>query len=106
MTRTNASYVTRLECSATGERLPARTLHNLSAAGKPLLVRYDLERVRKEFARSALKDRPHDLWRYRELLPYESTTNVVSLGEAMTPLIALDKLARRWDLGALPVKDQ
>jgi len=106
MARTNASYVTHLECSATGARVPARALHNLSAAGKPLLVRYDLERVRREFPRDALSDRAPDLWRYRELLPYESPASVISLGEAMTPLIALDKLARRSDLGALWVKDE
>src|SRR5215467_6174381 len=106
MTRTNASYVTHLECSATGERLPARKLHNLSAAGKPLLVRYDLDRIRKDVPRSALSDRARDLWRYRELLPYESAASVVSLGEAMTPLIPLTKFARRWDLDALWVKDE
>jgi threonine synthase len=101
-----ASYVTHLECSATGERVSARQLHNLSAAGKPLLVRYDLARLRAEFPRAALADRPHDLWRYRELLPYEKPSSVVSLGEAITPLIELEKLARRWDLGALLVKDE
>ena len=36
-------YVTHLECSATGEQHPADRPHNLSRAGKPLLVRYDLE---------------------------------------------------------------
>jgi threonine synthase len=106
MARTDASYVTHLECSATGARLPARTLHNLSPAGKPLLVRYDLDRLRTELPRSALKDRAPDLWRYRELLPYERTTSVISLGESMTPLLSLDKLAARWDLGALWVKDE
>ena len=34
-------YVTHLECSLTGDRYPAGEPHNLSAAGKPLLVRYD-----------------------------------------------------------------
>ena len=31
------SFVTHLECSATGERYPADEVHNLSRAGKPLL---------------------------------------------------------------------
>src|SRR5215471_6098283 len=106
MTRANASYVTHLECSATGERLPARKLLNLSAAGKPLLVRYDLDRIRKDVPRSALNDRARDLWRYRELLPFESAASVVSLGESMTPLIALDTFARRCDLDALWIKDE
>ena len=41
------TFVTHLECSATGERYPADELHNLSRAGKPLLVRYDLAGVKK-----------------------------------------------------------
>jgi threonine synthase len=106
MARTTGSYVTHLECSATGEKLPPGRLHNLSAAGKPLLVRYDLARLRSDFPRAALSDRPHDLWRYRELLPYADEASVVSLGEAMTPVVALQKLARRHDLGALWVKDE
>jgi threonine synthase len=42
-----ATFVTHLECSATGERYPADVLHGLSKAGKPLLVRYDLAGVRR-----------------------------------------------------------
>ena len=41
------TFVTHLECSVTGERYPADELHNLSRAGKPLLVRYDLAGVTK-----------------------------------------------------------
>ena len=41
------SFVTHLECAMTGERHEADQVHNLSRAGKPLLVRYDLEGVRK-----------------------------------------------------------
>ena len=37
-----ATFVTHLECSATGERYAADRVHGLSADGKPLLVRYDL----------------------------------------------------------------
>ena len=41
------TFVTHLECSLTGERYPADTLHGLSRAGRPLLVRYDLDAVRR-----------------------------------------------------------
>ena len=37
------TFVTHLECAYTGERYPADEVHNLSRAGKPLLVRYDLD---------------------------------------------------------------
>jgi threonine synthase len=38
-------HVTHLECGLTGEVLDAGKLRNLSSAGKPLLVRYDLAAV-------------------------------------------------------------
>ena len=43
--------VTHLECSLTGERYEAGKPHNLSKAGKPLLVRYDVEAARKSISR-------------------------------------------------------
>jgi threonine synthase len=83
------TFVTHLECSLTGEVYPADTLQTVSRAGRPLLVRYDLDRVRRALRRDALLDRPPTLWRYRELLPIRRPENVVSLGEVMTPLIPL-----------------
>jgi threonine synthase len=79
-------------------------VHNLSRAGKPLLVRYDLEGVRKVLSKEALAHRPADLWRYRELLPVRRTRDIVSLGEAVTPLVPLPKLAAQG--GELIVKDE
>ena len=97
------TFVTHLECSLTGERYPADTLHGLSRAGRPLLVRYDLDAVRRALPRAALDARPQTLWRYRELLPVRHPQNVVSLGEVVTPLIALPRLANG---GELLVKDE
>ncbi len=81
------SFATHLECGYTGERFEADRLHNLSTAGKPLLVRYDLEGAAAALTREALAARAPTMWRYRELLPVRRRENVVSLGEAMTPLI-------------------
>jgi len=100
------TFVTHLECSATGERYPADELHNLSRAGKPLLVRYDLAGVKKSLSRDALAQRPHDLWRYRELLPVRQVENIVSLGEAMTPIVAMPKLAKKLPAAEVLVKDE
>jgi threonine synthase len=85
-----SNFVTHLECSATGERYEADRLHGLSRAGRPLLVRYALDEVRRVLTRQVLEARPPDLWRYRELLPVRQSRNVVSLGESMTPLVRLD----------------
>ena len=100
------TFVTHLECSATGERYPADELHNVSRTGKPLLVRYDLAGIRHALSKIALAQRPRDLWRYRELLPVRRAENIVSLGEAVTPLVAMPKLAARLGAGEILVKDE
>ncbi len=106
LTAERATFVTHLECSLTGERYDADTLHNLSRAGRPLLVRYDLGGVAAALSRDALDARGTDLWRWRELLPVRHTNNVVSLGEVETPLIPIPKSggANVWvkDEGRLP----
>jgi threonine synthase len=106
LTHERPTFVTHLECSATGERHGADEVHNLSRAGKPLLVRYDLQGVRKALTKDALTERPPDLWRYRELLPVRRTEDVVSLGEAITPLVRLPRTAARLGCGELLVKDE
>lgn len=87
LTADRPTFVTHLECSFTGERYDADTLHHLSAAGKPLLVRYDLAAIRAFLPRPMLETRATDLWRWRELLPVRKPENIVSLGEIETPLI-------------------
>ncbi len=85
------TFVTHLSCSLTGELHPADEQHNLSSAGRPLLVHYDLAAVGNALSRDALGARPTDLWRWRELLPVRRTANIVSLGEIETPLIAIPR---------------
>jgi len=106
LTTERKTFVTHLECAATGERYAADEIHNLSRAGKPLLVRYDLDGVRKSFSKEALTRRAPDLWRYRELLPVRRLADIVSLGEAMTPILPLPKLAAKLGAGELLVKDE
>ncbi len=100
------TFVTHLECSGTGERYRADELHNLSRTGKPLLVRYDLDAIRHALSKLALAQRPRDLWRYRELLPVRRVEHIVSLGEAVTPLVAMRKLAASLHAGEILVKDE
>src|SRR5436305_1851356 len=106
LTTDRPTFVTHLECSYTGERYEADRIHGLSKAGKPLLVRYDLAGVKKALTRDALAARPFDLWRYRELLPVRRTADIVSPGEATTPLVRLPKLAHKLGGGELIVKDE
>jgi threonine synthase len=106
LTTARPTFVTHLECSATGEHYAADQVHNLSRAGKPLLVRYDLPGVRAALTKEALAGRPPDLWRYRELLPVRRAEDVVSLGEAITPLVRLSRITTRLGAAEVLVKDE
>lgn len=88
MTQTT-DFVTHLECAMTGKRAQDGVLHNLSEDGWPLLVRYDLERLRAAVDRDAVWARGGGFWKWRELLPVRGDENVVALGEVDTPLVAL-----------------
>lgn len=100
------TFVTHLECSMTGERYGADRLHGLSSAGRPLLVRYDLDAAGAALSPAELEKRPADLWRYRELLPVRKPASIVSLGEVATPIVPLDKTAARAGAANLLVKDE
>jgi len=84
-------FVTHLECSLTGERYEAGRLHNLSKAGKPLLVRYDLEAAARTLTRESIADRERGMWKWRELLPLPDGVAPVSLGEPETPIVPLTR---------------
>jgi threonine synthase len=100
------TFVTHLECSSTGEHYQSDVLHGLSKAGKPLLVRYDLEGVRHAVSKEALARRDGGFWKYREFLPVRNSAHVVRLGEITTPLIELGVSARRAGAKRLLVKDE
>jgi threonine synthase len=104
------TFVTHLECSMTGERYEADRVHGLSQAGRPLLVRYDLEGLGKAISKDALAARiDGGFWRYREFLPVRKGGNVVSLGEIITPLVPLPRIAGQLGLsggGEIIVKDE
>jgi threonine synthase len=96
--------VTHLECSLTGERYEAGKIHNLSRAGKPLLVRYDLEAASQTLTRDSLAARQAGMWKWRELLPHDGEP--VSLGEGETPVVGLTNVAARDGASSLLVKDE
>ena len=50
------NYVSHLECSITGKKYEANKIHGLSDAGRPLLVRYDLKTLKKEFSRNDISN--------------------------------------------------
>jgi threonine synthase len=76
------------------------------SCGAPLLARYDAERVLAQTDRDDMAARPPDLWRYHELLPVSAASQVVTLGEGMTPLLAMPRLGHALGVPRLLMKDE
>ena len=100
------TFVSHLECSETGEHYPADQIANLSRAGKPLFVRYDLDRLGRAVTPELLKTRLPEFWRYREFLPVRHKENIVRLGEVMTPLLNARFLEQSLGQREVIVKDE
>ncbi len=103
---TNESYVTGLRCWATGERCAHDRLINLSPAGKPLRVEYDLPRAAVTLRPEVATDRRPGLWAWRELLPLPFDIAPPNLGEGGTPLIGAPALAAKIGVRRLWIKDE
>lgn len=101
-----ANFVSHLECSRTGAHYPTGAPRNVSDAGAPLLVRYDLDAIAKSLSKEALAKRGQDMWRYLEFLPVCGIADIISLGEPVTPLVALPRTARQLGGAEILVKDE
>src|ERR1041384_7701661 len=99
--------ITHLECGLCGLEHEARRLLNLCrACGKPLLVRYDLERAQKTLTKESLASRRSDLWRYREVLPVDNAENIISLGGGWRPARRGSRLGEDVGIAELYIKDE
>ncbi len=103
------NYVSHLECSITGKKYEANKIHGLSEAGRPLLVRYDLQTLKKEISRDEISNsKVGGLWRYSPLLPVSDPKDRITLGETITPLIKLNRTVNYSsnDRGVVLIKDE
>jgi threonine synthase len=82
-----------LECAACGHRTrfdrPPEACER--CGGEWLDARYDYDTVREQWP-ATLRERPFDMWRYRELLPLRDDTNKVTMSEGGTPLLRATNL--------------
>jgi threonine synthase len=99
-------YVSHLECPKCNATYESEQRIHLCRCGSPLLVRYDLKKVKRTFRKKALVSRRENLWRYWELLPVNEEENIVSLGEGMTPLIHLKNSGPKLGVNHLYLKDE
>ena len=73
---------------------------------RPLWSRYDLQGVKDTMTKDVLKQRPRDMWRYRELLPVGDEIEPVTLNKSFSPVIDTPRLASKYGLKHLWFKDE
>jgi threonine synthase len=104
---TRYSYLSHLECARCGHIHDATVAQGLCTECKsPLLARYDLDALKRDVSRSALRERDWELWRYHELLPSSEPAAEVKLGEVATPLLKMDRHGAQMGLQELWIKDE
>jgi threonine synthase len=99
-----------LECLDCGHQAPyIPTSHQCPRCGSPWReVRYPFADLGAKLP-TLLRERPFDLWRYRELLPLRNPStfiNTLSMGEGGTPLIRAANLGLMLGLPNLYIKDE
>ena len=98
------SYVKNLKCRECGQDYPISPLHVCEMCFGPLEVVYDYARIKAAISRAAIERRPHNLWRYRELLPVEGEPEI-GLNSGFTPLVKAERLGAELGLKRLYIKD-
>ena len=100
-------HLTHLACTLCGQPHDATIPQNVSSCcAKPLFAHYDLAAAARTFTQESLRTRAKSLWRYREVLPVRSDTDIVTLGEGFTPLLPTPRLAAKHGLRSLWIKDE
>lgn len=87
------------------KRYEAGQIANLCECGGPLLVRYDLDTIRRMWRRRDVPNGPASMWRYAPVLP-PSDESIVTLGEGWTPLLHARRLGARLGAESVWVKDE
>ncbi len=100
-------FMTGLVCADCGRHVSITASRSTcSHCGGILQVEYDLSQVELALSRTTLRDRPSNVWRYRELLPVGVSENMISLGEGGTYLHRCNRLSSETGLKRLFLKDE
>jgi threonine synthase len=100
------TFAREIVCPRCSAIFPLTQLLNLCTCGSPVTVRYDLQTAKTALSKTCFSGRVASLWRYRELLPLQNDTNLISLGEGYTPLLNGKKFAAELGLRQLWIKDE
>lgn len=96
-----------LRCAKCSKSFEPNQLLNLCECGGPLLVEYDLARIKGAWHKDSLTspEAPGTMWRYAPILPLDEK-EAVSLTEGWTPLVRADALGAEMGAKHLLLKDE
>ena len=102
-TMKHVKYAKCVKCGRTYDALPTLTS---CACGGILDIVYDYEYIKASLTKEILASRrDNSMWRYRELLPIEETTQPTPLRVGWSPLYQADALAEQLGISRLYIKD-
>jgi len=97
-------FFSYLKCRECGRQYPKKAVHVCEFDFGPLEADYNYEEIRNSISRQVIESRPHNMWRYRELLPIDGDPTV-GLKTGFTPLVKADRLAKALGIRELYVKN-
>ena len=97
-------FVESLKCKECGELYPKEPKHVCEMCFGPLEAGYNYDEIKKHISREKITSRPHNIWRYKELLPLDSEP---TLGTQVgyTPLVRAKNLAEALGVSEIYVKN-
>ncbi len=96
-----------LKCTRCGENYKQdRSLQLCQKCKGILYVNYDYDSIRKKLTPQDLQKRGLGIWKYSEILPITSRSNIVSLGEGGTFLHRCERLGKKLGLTNLFIKNE
>ncbi len=98
------SFVKGLRCRECSREFPAKAVFVCEYCFGSLEVDYDYPGIHSVLTRHAITSRPHNIWRYRELLPIDGEPTV-GFHTGMTPFFRADNLAKALGVKELYIKD-
>ena len=98
------SYVLGLKCRECGQTYPQKGVHVCELCFGPLEVHYDYAAMRGKVTRESIQAGPHNLWRYRDLLPIDGEPRS-GHHSGCTPLKRARNLERALGVQELYLKD-
>ena len=97
-------YIKGLKCRECDREYNVDPIYVCEFCFGPLEVVYDYEKIKQSLTRDKIQSRPHNLWRYRELLPIDGEP-FDAFHSGFTPLVKADNLAKLLGVKELYIKD-